>query len=138
VESLTRHGDTILFSAAIPGQGGTHHINEQFPEYWAAVFRQKGFSVVDVLRPAIWTNNRVNWWYRQNLLLFMNEAGLEKNGELQRAAAQDGTFPLTRIHPAMFFRRGYYRRLLLSVGLTRAVFYLIRSEYHQAVDWLFG
>jgi SAM-dependent methyltransferase len=138
VESLTRHGDAILFSAAIPGQGGTHHVNEQFPEYWAAVFREKGFSVVDVLRPAIWTNKRVNWWYRQNILLFMNDAVLEKNLDLRRAASEDGELPLTRIHPAMFFRRRYYRRLLLSLGVTRAVFYLIRSEYHEAVERLLG
>jgi len=138
VESLTRHGDTILFSAAIPGQGGTHHVNEQFPEFWAAVFRQKGFSVVDVLRPAIWADKRVNWWYRQNLLLFMNDAGLERNLDLRRAAAPEAPVPLTRIHPAMFFRQGYYRRLLLSLGLTRAVFHLIRSEYQQAVERLFG
>lgn len=33
VASLARHGDTVLFSAALPGQGGAHHVNEQWPSY---------------------------------------------------------------------------------------------------------
>ena len=51
VESLARHGDTILFSAAVPGQGGTHHVNEQWPSYWAEKFAKAGYGVYDVIRP---------------------------------------------------------------------------------------
>lgn len=70
VESLARHGDTVLFSAAIPGQGGTHHVNEQWPSYWAAKFAKAGYTAHDVIRPRIWTDPRVKVWYRQNTLLF--------------------------------------------------------------------
>src|SRR5579862_3100091 len=35
VDSLTRLAPLVLFSAAIPFQGGVGHINEQWPEYWA-------------------------------------------------------------------------------------------------------
>ena len=47
VASLARHGDFVLFSAAIPQQGGINHVNEQWPAYWAAQFRAHGFDCHD-------------------------------------------------------------------------------------------
>jgi SAM-dependent methyltransferase len=37
--------ETVFFSAAQPGQGGTLHFNEQLPEYWLAKFREHGFDL---------------------------------------------------------------------------------------------
>jgi SAM-dependent methyltransferase len=71
VRSLVGHGDAILFSAAIPHQGGTGHVNEQWPDYWAHLFSRAGFTVYDWVRPRIWGNDRVAWWYAQNTLLFV-------------------------------------------------------------------
>ena len=34
IESLTQLAPIVLFSAAIPGQTGVGHINEQWPTYW--------------------------------------------------------------------------------------------------------
>lgn len=73
IDSLTRHGDTVLFSAAVPGQGGAHHVNEQWPSYWLPKFAERGFVCFDVLRPAIWDDARIESWYRQNLLIFARE-----------------------------------------------------------------
>jgi hypothetical protein len=70
VDSITQASDLILFSAAIPNQGGTHHINEQWQDYWVALFGQRGFAVSDIVRPAIWGRPDVEWWYQQNTLLF--------------------------------------------------------------------
>lgn len=70
VESLARHGETILFAAAIPGQGGTHHVNEQWPSYWAEKFARAGYTAYDIIRPRIWTEPRVAVRYRQNILIF--------------------------------------------------------------------
>jgi len=70
VESLARHGDTVLFSAAVPGQGGTHHVNEQWPSYWAKKFAKAGYTCYDIMRPRIWADPGILWWYRQNILLF--------------------------------------------------------------------
>ena len=39
VESITRHGDIVLFSAALPGQGGTQHINERPIQHWRSPLR---------------------------------------------------------------------------------------------------
>lgn len=70
INSLTRHGDTVLFSAAIPGQRGFHHVNEQWPSYWIAKFASAGFKLFDIIRSRIWMDRRVDTWYRQNTLLF--------------------------------------------------------------------
>jgi Methyltransferase domain len=70
VESLTRHSDTILFSAAIPGQGGTHHVNEQWPSYWAKKFAEAGYTAYDVIRPQIWDDPKIKVFYRTNTLLY--------------------------------------------------------------------
>ena len=55
VETLTSFADVVLFSAAIPFQGGTNHVNEQWPDYWARLFEARGFQVVDCLRKKLWT-----------------------------------------------------------------------------------
>ena len=34
VEGLTDHSDVVVFTAAPPGQGGSHHVNEQPSSYW--------------------------------------------------------------------------------------------------------
>jgi SAM-dependent methyltransferase len=70
VRSLANHADTVLFSAAIPGQGGRHHVNEQWPSYWVPIFSRYGLEVFDIIRPVIWTDRRIEYWYRQNILVF--------------------------------------------------------------------
>lgn len=71
IESLVKHGDVHLFSAAIPGQGGQQHVNEQWPEYWQKKFEHHGFYFHDVIRPEIWNNNKIDFWYRQNMFLII-------------------------------------------------------------------
>jgi hypothetical protein len=73
VETLTKHGDVIIFSAAIPGQGGQNHVNEQWTSYWQNKFSKLGFYFHDVLRPLIWTNKSIEWWYKQNMFLVTRE-----------------------------------------------------------------
>lgn len=70
VESLTKCADAILFSAAIPFQGGVNHINEQWPSYWIAKFRKHNFEILDCIRPQIWNDRSLPSAYRQNCLLF--------------------------------------------------------------------
>src|SRR5579871_2089663 len=56
IDTLTSLGPVLLFSAAIPFQGGTNHINEQWPEYWAALFAERGFEPFDCVRPVVWND----------------------------------------------------------------------------------
>jgi SAM-dependent methyltransferase len=82
VRSLSRLAPAVLFSAAPPGQGGTYHINEQWPSYWAALFEEHDFVAVDALRPRIWSRKDVAWWYRQNMLVFVSAEAKEMLGRL--------------------------------------------------------
>src|SRR6516225_2418917 len=59
-----------MFSAAIPGQGGEHHINEQPIEYWRNKFRECGYLAIDCIRPKVIENLQVQYWYRYNILLY--------------------------------------------------------------------
>jgi hypothetical protein len=98
VSSLCRHGDAVLFSAAIPGQGGSYHVNEQWPSYWANLFRSEGYDCFDVLRHTLWRDASVEWWYRQNLLIFTTGSA----GERLRASGRQPVTPLPLVHPSLF------------------------------------
>jgi SAM-dependent methyltransferase len=69
VRSLCSLSDHILFSAAAPGQGGQNHKNEQWPSYWKEKFENNGFIFYDILRPVLWNNKAVKYWYRQNMFI---------------------------------------------------------------------
>lgn len=97
VQSLIRHSTgVIVFSAAVPKQGGTGHINEQWPSYWARFFENNGYRAYDPFRAKIWHNNQVAWWYRQNILIFA-EAGHSIEAKLPALSG-----PLDVVHPALF------------------------------------
>ncbi len=69
VEFLTSHSDYVLFSAAIPGQTGDGHVNEQWPSYWSEKFSRYGFDLYDIIRHEIWDDKKIPFWYRQNCFL---------------------------------------------------------------------
>lgn len=73
VGDLCALGDCVLFSAAIPFQGGTGHVNEQWQSYWAGHFAEHGYQAFDPIRPMIWQNGDIAFWYRQNMLVFARE-----------------------------------------------------------------
>ena len=99
VDSLTRHGPVILFSAAIPFQGGTHHINERWPDYWVKFFENKGYVVIDPIRKKIWQNDNIEFWYAQNILMFVRKDNLEKHPSLQKELEKTYTSQLSIVHP---------------------------------------
>lgn len=78
VESLVRHGDMVLFSAAPPGQGGDHHVNEQDYEYWRAYFARQDYVPFDFLRPAVKSHIEIEPWYRYNSILYVKRSEIEK------------------------------------------------------------
>ena len=72
VDSLTAASDRVLFSAAVPGQGGEFHINEQPLSFWQRKFEARGFRAYDCLRPRLNGNRAVEPWYRYNTVLYVN------------------------------------------------------------------
>jgi SAM-dependent methyltransferase len=85
VGTLTAHGSIVMFSAAVPGQGGEHHVNEQPLEYWRRKFRDRGYAAVDYVRPRIVCNRAVQNWYRCNIMLYVAEDRLRSLPEAMRA-----------------------------------------------------
>ncbi len=77
VALLTSAADAILFSAAVPGQGGDNHLNERWPAYWQGLFRARGFDFEDEVRWAFWDDDEVDWWYRQNMFLVRRGASAD-------------------------------------------------------------
>jgi glycosyltransferase involved in cell wall biosynthesis/SAM-dependent methyltransferase len=104
VTSLVGLAPVVLFSAAVPYQGGTHHVNEQWPGYWISLFERHGYVVLDCLRDKVWGNNRVDWWYCQNLLLFCTPDVLQRNAGLRRELASTPRAPLALVHPRLFLQ----------------------------------
>lgn len=97
VAELTSLGDLVLFSAAIPFQYGTNHINEQWPEYWSMLFRGQGFDCFDPFRAQLWNHPGVEWWYAQNALLFARQ-GTRAAAALP-AESRVGRRGLSLVHP---------------------------------------
>lgn len=62
------NGAVIIFGAAIPNQGGTGHINEQWQTYWADKFAQHGYRP-EILYP-LRNCNDAEYWYRQNIIVY--------------------------------------------------------------------
>lgn len=120
VDTLTRHGDVVLFSAAVPHQGGEHHVNEQPPEYWRQLFAARDYAVFDFLRPRLADQRQVKGWYRYNSFLYANAAGqarlsdvvLASRVEEGRALEIGGDF-------AWNARRAMVR--LIPIGLVKPV-----------------
>ena len=75
IDNLTAASDCVLFSAAVVGQGGECHINEQPLSFWQAKFEARGYRAYDCLRPVLKDNRQVQPWYRYNAVLYVNQVG---------------------------------------------------------------
>jgi SAM-dependent methyltransferase len=102
ISSLCRLSDVIVFSAALPGQGGTHNLNERWPSYWASLFATHGYHPLDRVRANIWHDARIEWWYRQNIILFVNLEGFERIRNPDARSADQSSSPLDIVHPECF------------------------------------
>ena len=102
IKTLTMLGDIIIFSAAIPGQGGQNHINEQEYSFWQKKFAVKGFSFYDCLRPVFWNNTGIDWWYRQNMFVDIKDSIALPETILQTKITKDAQ---VIIHPDVELER---------------------------------
>lgn len=97
IKSLTKLSDIIIFSAAVPNQDGQNHINEQWIDYWKLKFEAHGFILTDELRPVFWENQKVEWWYRQNMVIAMKK-DIHFPFNVTKA-------PLNLVHPDLFGKK---------------------------------
>ncbi len=110
VDSLTRHGSTILFSAAVPGQGGEDHVNEQPYESWRARFASRGFEPYDFLRRRLRGQTGVAPWYAYNVLLYVHERAAASLPSCVRETLVPDGMPIADLWPALY----RVRRLILK------------------------
>lgn len=99
VDSLCRAAPAVLFSAAVPFQGGVDHVNERWLSDWCAMFAKHDYIPVDAVRPHIWKMEKIPYWYRQNLLLFVHRDTLESFNLNEEYVVSDV------IHPDIWCRR---------------------------------
>ena len=103
VNFLTSASDLVLFGSAYKNQGGTNHINEQKHSYWANKFTSNGFLPFDVFREKFWDNDKVGFWYRQNIFLY-----IKKDTDMFKEFLKKGFSPITNIsfmdciHPELY------------------------------------
>jgi SAM-dependent methyltransferase len=134
IASLTRLASIILFSAAIPYQGGNGHLNEQWPEYWADLFKQHGFVPVDALRRSIWYDREIPYWYRQNMLFFCMEESLAGNEKLVQAYKATDPDALSTVHPEIYLEcNTKYLRILRHMLPYLEPLWIIKEKIRRGV-----
>jgi 2-polyprenyl-3-methyl-5-hydroxy-6-metoxy-1,4-benzoquinol methylase len=99
INSLVTHSDIILFSAAIPEQGGDNHYNEQWPSYWVEEFKKRDYVYLDPFRHLIWKNENIRYYYRQNIILFAHKNTVKTNVFLQQEEKIADRSLIDVIHP---------------------------------------
>jgi SAM-dependent methyltransferase len=102
VKSLVDLAPAVLFSAAIPGQGGLNHVNEQWPPFWEKLFAGQGYELVDCIRWRVWDQPSVDFWYAQNSFLFVRQDQLVTNPRLSAEQARLKDMPRSVVHPVLF------------------------------------
>lgn len=120
IKTLVNASDVIVFSAALPHQGGQRHLNEQWPHYWQSKFSKYDYHFHDVLRPLFWNNPSVDFWYKQNMFLVTHKNKLINNttpAELNKAAFSN------LVHPDAFEKRSKELDAIVS-GRRSTLFYL--------------
>lgn len=116
VDSLTRLAPIVLFSAAIPFQGGEHHLNEQWPTYWAERFDKRDYAALDPFRRLLWERSEIDWWYAQNIVLFVRRDYTLRIPEIEEIVERGVP---TFVHPDNYLKQAWQNRVLrVSVDLA--------------------
>jgi SAM-dependent methyltransferase len=103
VQCLCQLAPVVMFSAAVPGQMGTGHLNEQWASYWHALFSSFRYRMFDPFRPVIWHDQQVALWYRQNTFLYVQEDFLTSHSNLSKLPDAVGEGELMLIDANIFF-----------------------------------
>ncbi len=102
VKSITNLSPVVIFSSAIPFQGGRGHVNEQWPDFWIKLFSKRGYIVIDCLRRETWNNKKVEFWYSQNMLFFVRKSSLKKYPLLKKQLKSTYISQISIVHPELY------------------------------------
>jgi len=112
VKSLTESSDFVLFSAAVPYQGGTYHINEQWLDYWYDLFFENDFLGIDIVRKKIWRDENIPFWYKQNMILYVKKERMSELILNERDSVL--TRPISLVHPEQYLSAKVASRIVLD------------------------
>jgi SAM-dependent methyltransferase len=129
IANLCRHGGVVLFSAAVPGQGGESHVNEQSPDYWCRKFLAHGYAAYDWLRPRIRDLTEIEPWYRYNSLLFATDEAARSLPSQVRAARLGPDVPVPNSAPLAWRTRNACVRCLPRAVVRRLV--ILKHKAHN-------
>jgi SAM-dependent methyltransferase len=137
VSTLCSASDLILFSAAVPGQGGVMHVNEQWQDYWREKFDNHGFTALDIIRPRIWSDRQIPLWYRQNTILYTNAHRRQELAGIWEQKLKCPRMPISIVHPDMYeFNISSLREQLEETktypGIIRLLISLLRKRIGAA------
>jgi hypothetical protein len=104
VETLTKLGPIVLFSAAVPFQYGKHHVNLQWQNYWADIFNKHGYEPRNVVRARLWDNENIKFYYKQNMLVYVNKDFISTNKKLKKLFDSPTSPLISCIHPAWYLQ----------------------------------
>jgi len=128
VDNIVRHGDLVLFSAAIPGQGGEFLVNERPYAFWRAKFAARGYQAYDAIRSQVAQLQEIEPWYRYNAFVFANDAGAVRLSEAARKSLVPPNVPLADVSPLSWRARC----AAISVLPTSVSFALARLKHRAA------
>jgi len=116
IDNLVAHGDVVLFSAAAPGQGGEHHVNERPYTCWRDLFHARNYAALDMIRPVLARDGRVEPWYRYNSFVFVHQDLVPALPvELKRTLIAPGA-PIADVSPPLYkLRKALFKPLPPSV-----------------------
>lgn len=139
VDSLTQASDRVLFSAAVVGQGGEYHVNEQPLSFWQAKFEERGFRAYDCLRPYLKKNKDVEPWYRYNAVLYVQQdATFDLPDAIRQHALDDGQIVKNAGDPMWRLRRSVVSQLpqgaVTRLAQARAAVLAAKARRGQTVQ----
>lgn len=136
VDNLCRHSDLVLFSAALPGQGGRSHVNEQPLRFWINKFSERSYVFLDLLRPFFWNDAKIGACYRQNVVLFVHQPRVAAVRAAVEAQVGSRTFAdiIDVVHPRLLQERAEYATFSRLVRIKLAV-KLLLSVVNNSYRW---
>jgi len=101
---MTRLAPVVFFSAPIPHQRsvgpGPH--NNKWQIEWAKMFEKNGYVAIDCIRPEFWYDDRIEWWYLQNMLVFVKKDRLDDYPRLKAEYEKNPNPVMSCVHPRYF------------------------------------
>jgi hypothetical protein len=84
--------------------------------------------MVDIIRGMVWENNNVDVWYRQNVLLFVDQNYLASNAALAAAEEQANGRPVDVVHPLRYLHDA-------NPTALRALRVLLKRSPYARIHW---